>query len=99
MRDTLARHALDPTRLTLEMASKATAMRDADASVDILDELTRMGVRISIDDFGTGYSSLLYLKRLPATELRKIDRAFVRELESNADDAAIVASIGPWAAR
>ncbi len=91
VRDTLARHALDPTRLTLEI-TETTAMRDADASVDILDELTRMGVRISIDDFGTGYSSLLYLKRLPATEL-KIDRAFVRELESNADDAAIVASI------
>ncbi|HEY1034672.1 MAG TPA: EAL domain-containing protein [Pseudoxanthomonas sp.] len=91
VRDTLARHALDPTRLTLEI-TETTAMRDADASVDILDELTHMGVRISIDDFGTGYSSLLYLKRLPATEL-KIDRAFVRELESNADDAAIVASI------
>ncbi|PPJ42998.1 MULTISPECIES: bifunctional diguanylate cyclase/phosphodiesterase [unclassified Pseudoxanthomonas] len=91
VRDTLARHALDPTRLTLEI-TETTAMRDADASVGILDELTRMGVRISIDDFGTGYSSLLYLKRLPATEL-KIDRAFVRELESNADDAAIVASI------
>ena len=91
VRDTLARHAVDPTRLTLEI-TETTAMRDADASVDILDELTRMGVRISIDDFGTGYSSLLYLKRLPATEL-KIDRAFVRELESNADDAAIVASI------
>ena len=91
VRDTLARHALDPTRLTLEI-TETTAMRDADASVGILDALTRMGIRISIDDFGTGYSSLLYLKRLPATEL-KIDRAFVRELESNADDAAIVASI------
>ncbi len=67
-------------------------MRDADATLRVLDELTAMGVQIAIDDFGTGYSSLLYLKRLPATEL-KIDRAFITDLESNSEDAAIVASI------
>ncbi|CAN7279597.1 EAL domain-containing protein [Pseudoxanthomonas sp. LjRoot143] len=87
----LARHGVPADSLTLEI-TETTAMRDADASLGILDELTRMGVKISIDDFGTGYSSLLYLKRLPADEL-KIDRAFVHELETNADDVAIVASI------
>ncbi|MBD9477646.1 bifunctional diguanylate cyclase/phosphodiesterase [Pseudoxanthomonas sp. PXM02] len=87
----LERHAVPASSLTLEI-TETTAMRDADASLGILDELTAMGVKISIDDFGTGYSSLLYLKRLPADEL-KIDRAFVRELETNSDDVAIVSSI------
>jgi EAL domain-containing protein (putative c-di-GMP-specific phosphodiesterase class I) len=54
--------------------TESTAMRDVDSSQAILQKLHDIGVRISIDDFGTGYSSLLYLKRLPATEL-KIDAA------------------------
>ena len=91
VRDVLARHAIAPERLTLEI-TETTAMKDVEASLAILNDLTAMGVQISIDDFGTGYSSLLYLKRMPATEL-KIDRAFVRDLEKNAEDAAIVSSI------
>ena len=67
-------------------------MRDADASVIILQQLHEMGVRIAIDDFGTGYSSLLYLKRLPASEL-KIDRGFVRNLAHDSEDRAIVSAI------
>jgi len=91
VRDTLARHALDPRSLTLEI-TESTAMRDVDASLQILQRLDAMGVRISIDDFGTGYSSLLYLKRLPASEL-KIDRGFVRDLAHDTEDAAIVSAI------
>ncbi|TMS56998.1 EAL domain-containing protein [Imbroritus primus] len=91
VRGALHRHALDPGWLTLEI-TESTAMRDADASLHILQQLHEMGVCISIDDFGTGYSSLLYLQRLPATEL-KIDRGFVRDLAHDTEDAAIVSAI------
>ncbi|CAD6506964.1 putative bifunctional diguanylate cyclase/phosphodiesterase [Paraburkholderia sabiae] len=91
VRDTLERHRVEPRHLTIEVTESA-AMRDVDASLRILQTLHDMGVRISIDDFGTGYSSLMYLKRLPASEL-KIDRGFVRELAHDAEDAAIVSSV------
>jgi diguanylate cyclase len=88
---TLARHALEPRYLVLEV-TESTAMRDVDSSMSILRQLTEMGVHISIDDFGTGYSSLLYLKRFPASEL-KIDRGFVRDLASDTEDGAIISAI------
>jgi EAL domain-containing protein (putative c-di-GMP-specific phosphodiesterase class I) len=91
VRESLDRHALEARCLTLEI-TETTAMRDANASLVILQQLDKMGVRISIDDFGTGYSSLLYLKRLPASEL-KIDREFVRDLPNDAEDAAIIVAI------
>ena len=84
-------HQLPPNNLTLEI-TETTAMSDADASMTVLQQLSDMGVDLSIDDFGTGYSSLMYLKRLPANEL-KIDRGFVRDLEHDSDDAAIVSAI------
>lgn len=87
----LERYQLPASSLILEV-TESTAMRNVQASMDILQQLHDMGVRISIDDFGTGYSSLLYLKRLPASEL-KIDRAFVRDLVHDSEDAAIVSAI------
>ena len=91
VRGALARHNVPPSCLTLEV-TESTAMRDAEASLAVLKRLSGLGVTISIDDFGTGYSSLLYLKRLPATEL-KIDRGFVNQLENDNEDAAIVSAI------
>lgn len=89
--DSLQQYGLDPDCLILEI-TESTAMRDPDTSLKILQELHAIGVRISIDDFGTGYSSLLYLKRLPAGEL-KIDRGFVHELSKGSQDAAIISAI------
>ncbi|MCE4053020.1 putative bifunctional diguanylate cyclase/phosphodiesterase [Pseudomonas sp. Au-Pse12] len=87
----LERYQLPANNLTLEI-TETTAMSDADVSMIVLQQLADMGVDLSIDDFGTGYSSLMYLKRLPANEL-KIDRGFVRDLEHDSDDAAIVSAI------
>jgi len=87
----LSDNGLPANCLTLEI-TETTAMHDADASLTVLQRLSDMGVDLSIDDFGTGYSSLMYLKRLPANEL-KIDRGFVRDLEQDSDDAAIVSAI------
>ena len=87
----LKTHHIPAELLTLEV-TETTAMRDPDESIRILTQLTDLGVKASIDDFGTGYSSLLYLKRLPASEL-KIDRAFVNELQAQSEDATIVTAI------
>jgi diguanylate cyclase (GGDEF)-like protein/PAS domain S-box-containing protein len=87
----LADSALDPAALDLEI-TETNAMQNAEASVVALEGLKSLGVRISLDDFGTGYSSLSYLKRFPIDSI-KLDRSFVHDVTSNADDAAIAATI------
>lgn len=88
---TLKRHNLEARFLTVEV-TETVAMTDAAASMVIFKRLHDLGVQIAIDDFGTGYSSLLYLKQLPAHEL-KIDRGFVDHLQAKGEDNAIVSAI------
>jgi EAL domain-containing protein (putative c-di-GMP-specific phosphodiesterase class I) len=57
----------------------------------ILERLHGLGITVSLDDFGTGYASLVHLKSLPVGEV-KIDRSFVKQMQSDPSDAAIVAS-------
>jgi EAL domain-containing protein (putative c-di-GMP-specific phosphodiesterase class I) len=76
--------------LTLEI-TESVAMQDPQASIERLGAIRALGVRLAIDDFGTGYSSLAYLKRLPVDYL-KLDRAFVQDLETDSNDAAICAA-------
>ncbi|MFB0842499.1 putative bifunctional diguanylate cyclase/phosphodiesterase [Paenibacillus oleatilyticus] len=87
---TLRETGLDPGLLELEITESCTM--DIDYASDLLHELKKLGVKISIDDFGTGYSSLSYLKKFPIDKL-KIDRSFVRDIMTDPNDAAIVASI------
>ncbi|MBP6018554.1 MAG: EAL domain-containing protein [Burkholderiaceae bacterium] len=82
---------LDPTLLELEL-TESTVMRDTGAAVIALESLNKLGLSLSIDDFGTGYSSLSYLKQFPIHVL-KIDRAFIKDVMTNPDDAAIVRAI------
>lgn len=82
---------LPARRLELELTEGA-AVDDPAAALAMMDELHDRGVRLSMDDFGTGYSSLSYLKRFQIYKL-KIDQSFVRDLEDDANDRAIVSAI------
>jgi diguanylate cyclase (GGDEF)-like protein/PAS domain S-box-containing protein len=82
---------LEPRYLELELTETAV-MRNFDATSDVLQSLSAMGIRIAVDDFGTGYSNLSYLKRFPINTL-KLDKSFVHDIPANADIATIVRSV------
>jgi diguanylate cyclase (GGDEF)-like protein len=87
----LSTHGVAPARLGIEITERS-ALQDFDHSAETLRALRELGVKISVDDFGTGYSSLSYLRRLPVDTV-KLDGSFVRELETNPDDAAISSAV------
>ena len=90
VRQILAETGLEPQRLQLEV-TESVIMNTGDALV-LINELHAIGVELAIDDFGTGYSSLAYLKQLPVQTL-KIDRSFIMDIASDADDEAIAIAI------
>ncbi|MBI3804888.1 MAG: EAL domain-containing protein [Nitrospirae bacterium] len=89
--DLLRRHQLEGKWLELEI-TESVIMSDPARAIATLTRLNKIGVRFSIDDFGIGYSSLSYLRKLPV-EAIKIDKSFVREMNTNEGDSLIVRSI------
>ena len=85
------RNGVRPESVMLEI-TEGMLIEDIDETVEKLNLLKKLGVKISIDDFGTGYSSLYYLKRLPLDEI-KIDKTYVHNIINDKDDAAIVKTI------
>jgi diguanylate cyclase (GGDEF)-like protein/PAS domain S-box-containing protein len=87
----LVDHQIDPHWLEIEL-TESSLMENTSHTIASLKTLQQMGIKVSIDDFGTGYSSLAYLRRFPIDKL-KIDIAFIREVTSNPQDAAIAKTI------
>jgi len=87
----LQQSGLAPRYLELEI-TETVIMQNPDFAAAVLSELRSLGVHLAIDDFGTGYSSLSHLKRF-AVDALKIDKLFVRDVETSATDAAIATAI------
>ena len=91
----LAAHGLDGERVELEVTERVL-MSNFEENAETLRRIGALGVRFAIDDFGTGYSSLAYLRQLPIDKL-KIDRLFLRAIETDSADQAIVRTIAELA--
>ena len=89
--EAIVQTGIAPRKLKLELTESLLA-DGIEVTIAKMGSLQAMGVELSLDDFGTGYSSLSYLKRLPLNQL-KIDRAFVKDLLTDVNDAAIARTI------
>jgi len=87
---TLARHGIEPSRLTLEL-TESEFLDDGETS-QRLQALAQLGVQLAIDDFGTGQSSLARLQRLPVTQV-KMDRSFLAAIDESTQSATLVRSM------
>ncbi len=87
----LTRYSWPAEDLTLEL-TESILIDDAEATLDVLEQLKRLGVKLAIDDFGTGYSSLSYLHRFPV-DLVKVDRSFVTPLAADGHGSPVATAV------
>lgn len=87
----LEKTGMQPQLLELEI-TESMVIHNPASTLKLLQAIKQMGVRLAIDDFGTGYSSLGQLKNFPIDTL-KVDRSFIRDLATNAEDKAITEAI------
>ena len=91
VREVLEENALPPDALELEIV-ETILLRNDTITAELLNGLSEMGISLAFDDYGTGFASLSLLKRYPVSRL-KIDRSFVREVNTDSEDAAIVKAV------
>jgi diguanylate cyclase (GGDEF)-like protein/PAS domain S-box-containing protein len=91
VKQVVAQTGASPARLQFEI-TETVLIKDTRDSVERMKALKQIGIRFAIDDFGTGYSSLADLRQLPIDTI-KIDRTFIRDIDSDPNDAAIVRAI------
>lgn len=87
----LAQSQVPASNIELEITEGVTMYNESD-TIALLHKLKALGLKLSIDDFGTGYSSLSYLKQFPIDKL-KIDQSFIKQIEQNEEDKAIVSTV------
>ena len=92
VRAKLEEAGVGPDRLCIEVTERVFLGRSAGDVANALQALHDIGVEIALDDFGTGFASLSHLRKLPIDRL-KVDRSFVRDMETNPDNMAIVRTI------
>jgi diguanylate cyclase (GGDEF)-like protein/PAS domain S-box-containing protein len=91
VRAALISTGIDPSNLELEL-TETVLMQDAESAVQTLRALKDIGVQLAVDDFGVGYSSFSYLRKFPLDAL-KVDRSFINDISSNADNAMILSAL------
>ncbi len=87
----IAASKMPADRLEIEI-TESMLVQDTRHALNTLSALSEIGLSIAVDDFGTGYSSLSYLKRFPLDRL-KIDRSFIKDLETSPNDQQITKAI------